>query len=467
MEEYLKLKLINLYIKRAQCYMKMAERFGKIRYAKLSIEDCSFLRENKELEKELNENKSAEKPFSVIVTDLTSKADEFIVIRTAFNGAAGEGRLKNRNRRQNRNRRGGGRRGEQHNNAEAVAANGNGDEDEGSEGETTVGICSKLTDSGLALNALTNDDQCPICYIQWNNFIDPSIAIILRCNHACCATCLLRFQKECENNDEEEDEDERVKFCCVLCRKTIPKNTIEQVVHDVVNNRLISSFHVFLRKLPFDSQEFKDLVVSLLLDKTIEFDISKVEYALFNMIGLVDNREQDQNLNYIEKQKIYELARAPVQKIQEEYMSLRKQLANLNDTDGEEWKAKKKALQDVQARLNEARKNAAADIFERMNSFGDMGSTVEDIKNNSATRLHVDLHGLHINEAKEKINEFIMPILPSIKRIIVITGHGAHSNGKSSVLKDSIKEYFLTLGVICVESTKNKGALCVSYKHLN
>ena len=34
--------------------------------------------------------------------------------------------------------------------------------------EIDVTICSRLVESGLAINALTLDDQCPICFIQVN-----------------------------------------------------------------------------------------------------------------------------------------------------------------------------------------------------------------------------------------------------------------------------------------------------------
>ena len=102
----------------------------------------------------------------------------------------------------------------------------------------------------MDLNALTNDDKCP----------NSSVTIILPCSHACGATCLFRFQREYENNKEDDD---RVKFWCVVCRRNIPKNAIQQVAHELFNERLISSFNVFVRKLPFETQEFEELIVSL------------------------------------------------------------------------------------------------------------------------------------------------------------------------------------------------------------
>jgi hypothetical protein len=367
----------------------------------------------------------------------------------------------NRNRRTRRNRNQGGRM--QHQNNGHSNHKNELDDDECCEQNFNVETCAKLIESTLAINALSNDDQCPICYIQWTNFIDPSIVAILPCSHACCATCLLRFYRECENCQENgaEEEEDKLKFSCVLCRKKMHPTAIQQVAHGVATKRLVGSFKLLSKKLPFSKKEFEELIVSLLLDKNIEFDISKVENALFNMVGLVDNREFDHKLNHEEKQEFYKSARAPVLKIQEEYLKIRKILTSMNDTGSVEWITKKKELQDVQRILHESRKNAAADIFERMNSFGNMGAIVEE--DESFSRVHIDLHGLHVNEAKEKVNEFVLPILPALKKMIVITGYGVHAEAGSSVLKESIKEYFESLNVKCVESTKNKGALCVYY----
>ena len=108
-----------------------------------------------------------------------------------------------------------------------------------------------MVETQIAHNALSGDDQCPICFIQWynyfnihrkififfglsyrSNFIDPSIVAILPCYHACCATCLLRYHKACEiqKKDEQSNDDDKLDFSCVLCRKMFknshPKNCL-------------------------------------------------------------------------------------------------------------------------------------------------------------------------------------------------------------------------------------------------
>ena len=139
------------------------------------------------------------------------------------------------------------------------------------------------------------------------------------------------------------------------------------------------------------------------------------------MVGLI-GRDSNEQLNHEQKQEYYELARAPVAKLHEEYSILRKKLFAINDTDSDEWRTQKKELQDLQKKLSGARKNAANDIYERMNSSGNMGIVIEEVDGQEKGLVHVDLHGLHCNEAKERVNEYILPILPVLKKIIVITG---------------------------------------------
>ena len=276
--------------------------------------------------------------------------------------------------------------------------------------------------------------------------------MILTCGHACCASCLLRYHDACTKSDDENTEDaDRTKFSCVLCRKELALDLMQDVARLVTSNRLVDSLNQLHKLLPFSQEEFDDLAVSLLLGK-FAFDMNKVESAIFNMVGLL-GRNENENLNAEQKQELYELARKPVLKLQEEFLSMRQTVYSINDTDSNEWKEMKKELDELQKKLNEARQNAASDIFERINSRGNMGVLEE------TGIVHVDLHCLHVNEAKERVKEFVLPILPVLKRMIIITGHGAHSGG-SSVLKESLKSFFNEIGVRC-EETKNKGTLCL------
>lgn len=268
-----------------------------------------------------------------------------------------------------------------------------------------------------------------------------------------------------------DDIEDRQSFACILCRKKLSNNLLEEIARQVVAKRLIVSLNEFARRLPFSVDEFNDTVVSLLVN-SFKFDVSQVENALFNMVGLVDSRDPNEQLNHDTKQEFYKTARAPVIKLQEEYTRIRDDLNQMNDTDSFEWKRKRNELDEVQKKLIGARRNAASDIFERTNSRGNMGALIEYIQDGvgemalgqgkiKTSVVHVDFHGLHVNEAKERIDEFVLPILPVLKKIIVITGHGVHNESGCSVLKEELRKYFGQNNLKCEDLKKNKGALCV------
>ena len=166
-----------------------------------------------------------------------------------------------------------------------------------------------------------------------------------------------------------------------------------------------------------------------------------------------------------QKQEFFKLARAPVEKLQLEYDTLRQAQSSLLDTDSDEWTEFSEKLKNIKHKLNLARKNAASDIFERMNSQGYMGSVIESDNAQENRSVYIDLHGLFINEAKDRVQEFILPILSVLNRIIVITGHGAHSQSGESILKHAIKDYFISMDFKCEDMAENKGAICVFAKN--
>ena len=225
---------------------------------------------------------------------------------------------------------------------------------------------------------------------------------------------------------------------------------------------LNSSLNEQAKKLPISKYEQKCLIVKLLVDD-YEFDIGTVEKALFNMLGMVVGVDTTQDLNSEQKQEFFKLARAPVEKLQLEYDTIRRAQSRLLDTDSDEWNNYFEQLEEIKRKLNVARENAARDIFERTNSRGNMGSIIES-DSESKSSIFIDLHGLFINEAKERVNEFILPILPVLKKMAVITGRGSHSQSGESQLKKAMQDYFTSMKYKCVEVANNKGALCVYAK---
>jgi len=155
-----------------------------------------------------------------------------------------------------------------------------------------------------------------------------------------------------------------------------------------------------------------------------------------------------------QKQQFYESARAPVLKLQADLEQVYVDLTSIYDSDCPEYIQKLKVLKEIQTNLREARKNAANDIYERINSHGNMG-----IVDESDESVNIDLHGLHINEAKEKLNEIIFPFMSILKRVNLITGHGLHNQSGESLLKNAVKSFLNEKNLRCDEDIKNKGVL--------
>jgi DNA-nicking Smr family endonuclease len=309
------------------------------------------------------------------------------------------------------------------------------DDDEAQEeNETTrldkpkVVLCKKLaTFKTKAINAQNKDDYCSICMQQWGKFEEPTIAVILECRHATCVSCLFQFRNKCLCDDDGPD------FYCPLCKcKLDSGNTLEFIAAQVVRQKLIPSFSSLTSYLPMSKPETDKLLVSLLLNEKFQFDVMKVENALFNMLTLVqfDDTDEFRDLNPDQKQEIYVSARKPVQLLHERYMSLRTDLGSMLNTEDERFKAKHRELVELKRTIQEATRNAMHDIFDRVNSRGNKGC-VFDSENDTCK---IDLHGLHVEDAKTVLDEYVLPCLPVLERIMIVTGCGVQEKLRKSLL---------------------------------
>lgn len=134
------------------------------------------------------------------------------------------------------------------------------------------------------------EDICPMCYYPWSNFVqEPAVAVILPCEHATCAKCLLGFQKKCSEPPPDNGNyftDFSCEFNCAICRYKLPQTLANDIAHEIINKKLISSFNELMEKLPFTKEDGRNVLVRLLVDQH-EFDINKVEKTLFNLVGLL------------------------------------------------------------------------------------------------------------------------------------------------------------------------------------
>ena len=76
--------------------------------------------------------------------------------------------------------------------------------------------------------------------------------------------------------------------------------------------------------------------------------------------------------------------------------------------------------------------------------------------------LCIDLHGLHVAEAKAKFDELVVPVLPALGRCVVVTGRGSHSKGGEAALREALVRHARHRALRCAVMQGNGGALEIS-----
>ena len=89
-----------------------------------------------------------------------------------------------------------------------------------------------------------------------------------------------------------------------------------------------------------------------------------------------------------------------------------------------------------------------------------MGAVDDDIE---SAFVKVDLHGLFANEANEIIQEYILPVLHVLKKMVIITGRGAHNKSRKAVLKQEVKLFLTSRQIKFEDVLGNDGAIYVFY----
>jgi hypothetical protein len=137
---------------------------------------------------------------------------------------------------------------------------------------------------------------------------------------------------------------------------------------------------------------------------------------------------------------------------------LRDDLNNSSVNSNPNWLAKKQIMSELKKQIMAAKENAFNDIYERMNSCGSMGISF------CGQGDRVDFHGLSVEAAKRFIQDPILTVLPVLKKIMIITGRGLHSQTGQGVLKSAITSYLDELKVKFEDVVGNDGALYVIAK---
>jgi DNA-nicking Smr family endonuclease len=236
----------------------------------------------------------------------------------------------------------------------------------------------------------------------------------------------------------------------------------------MVSKRMTTVFDRLLRNLMLSAIERTLLITSLLVQNSFDFNL--VERALFHLVGVMRPLDSAlaQRLTTEQKQMMYKQARAPADAVERDYLEARTKLSSILNIRSAEWKAQSKRVNALSVQLTAARANAAQDIYERVNSEGSgMGERTSSSQWESDER-RVDLHGLHKSEAESVLVQFVLPILPVCKSIVLITGKGLHSGGCSGEvdkgkgqLRDSVVAFLRDRKIKCSVLKNNDGAIRV------
>lgn len=169
------------------------------------------------------------------------------------------------------------------------------------------------------------------------------------------------------------------------------------------------------------------------------------------------------DLDHDKKREHFADARRPEQILRTELSNLWEQLRSITDRRSEEYRVCRLQIDEVEAQLHQARKNAAEDIYNRNNSAERMGRVGAD------GRLTVDYHGLYVRDAIDAYETMVVPVLPVQTRVAIITGKGLHSKGGRSALRDGLMEHirrsaqYQEKKIECRVCPKNEGRLLVDW----
>ncbi|KAG5191250.1 hypothetical protein JKP88DRAFT_285427 [Tribonema minus] len=346
--------------------------------------------------------------------------------------------------------------------------------------------CNQVVEAGICVDA-ANDmgfvdrdyQHCPICRTAWSELAD-SLAVVLQCGHAACLCCLTsqwRASREALDS-EEEDDGARMRFCCALCHAPLSRQLPSNLAKELLRTGALTSGLTMLasrlqvRHRGEGDDGARNLQCLLLVEKllsTHNFDIAKVQNVLFEMVGLVSYDPRTRDLGTEDKQAIYERARRPVRALQQDLRKAEAQAAAAA-TDAQHAAALRRRAA-VSARLEEARVNAAADIYASMNAAGRMGVATSAATGRGSSGgggasdiAYVDLHGLTPEEACRIVSEFVAPIAGVLigggGGVVLVTGRGAHSAVPGQcALRESVKAHLAEINLAWEPVPGNAGAL--------
>jgi hypothetical protein len=289
-------------------------------------------------------------------------------------------------------------------------------------------MCGKqLYEGQTATNVSRHDDLCPICHKSFGLELSESFSIVLPCKHGFCVSCISMLKVFCDSS-----EGTRM-FECPLCKTDIPSTLTDSISMSILEqNEFLQSLAHELSDTIEDSAE----VVCRLLEANC-FDLLRVQAAIESMLTARSRSDlySDRNLSYQDKKAIYDEARKPVEVLRQQLDQARAQLRTIYDDESTEWRVCYERILEIRRNLIHAEENARHTIYERINSAGGMGISMED------QDISQDFHGLHVTEAITMFDHQVKPVLPVVRRMILITGWGRHSDNGTSVVQQALKDH--------------------------
>ena len=287
-------------------------------------------------------------------------------------------------------------------------------------------------------------DECVICSGVYSGELSNSCVAVLPCLHACCMSCLSSQIKS------------STKPLCGTCRQEIPPALLPLAVKTICNSTDITER---LKRLRVDDGEKEQLCEQII--SAANFCMPKIIKSLDSLLTDSLQSRIPYDLTAAQKQKIYEEARKPVDKLTKERDNLLVQLSKRRDPN------LLKLLQKQLQRLNQelipcAQDKAADDIYRLINSAGKMARV-----NTKKDMIMLDFHGLHWKEAKAKFLDIVQPILPVVKVLTIVVGRGNHSHDGDPKLKNSLSNYIRQKhkNIRCTDDGDNEGALILRWNN--
>lgn len=300
---------------------------------------------------------------------------------------------------------------------------------------------------GKSMMFHSGDSQCPICHDDFHDELADQFCCKFPCGHVHCAKCLLQHQ--CLGDGS--------RMPCPICRQTIEEEQWEGAIQDITSlcaPQLLEKVAL----LPLDTLADRlEVIRSLLLKRGC--DPQLVGNALDEMLYLnaTGNTQLAKDLSSVEKQRIYVKARRPVLVLEEKYDAVQSKLRALKRSD-KAYADLEQQLQDILQQLLQASSDAASDIFSKLNSVGSMARL------NEGNEYQLDFHSLKVQEAKEKFEELVEPVLAVVKKVVLVTGHARHREKPGSI-KHALLKYIKSRhsNMACELVPKNPGAIRVKY----